>query len=687
MTDVLLRTRLEGAQQVQQGLAGITSEFDKMQAGAVALGATIGATLGMAAYNAAARFAHFVKESVNEFADYGERLEKIQQQTGLAVETLSQIDFVAKNNKMSLESVATGFRSFARQVEAANDGNKRSIDTMRALGISMSDLRNLNTDELFRKAVTELGRMSDGTERAALAVRSFGIAGRNMQVIAGQFKEGADEADRLGYTMSDRALVAASKLDNQMDALDRRFDVTRRILAVELAPAITLVFDGFNSLFDYLRKNAPSIGESTAKAMRQWREVLVSTKQDLTGLAATWEFATSFFTKPEGALAARWDKFNDKLKKAREDAERELFGIATTVEETNWPGRPRRSRGVGAPDDAHANKQAEDEAHKRYVNHLETEAHLMKQAAAELKSLTDARERDWKEQEKAMQALAATEAADVAAKSKQREAFEDLADPMRVFARQLELIDELQRKYGLSAEAAAAATKKAAEDMERSSGKIKEKSPWDDLLREVEGFGKQLTNSLYGVIAGTENAFQGLVKSIGEIISKKILEETISRPFIQAIDEVLEKLREAQKEAGGGFSGLISAVGGFLGKAIGGVFGGGTTESTGGGGYFGGIDITTIPTGVTGSFQHGGYIPPGYSALVGEGKGIEMVRAGKHGATVTPLGRGGDSFNMEWHIAAGVTRAELLALIPKIKSDTMSAVFDAKRRGGRFASS
>ena len=120
-----------------------------------------------------------------------------------------------------------------------------------------------------------------------------------------------------------------------------------------------------------------------------------------------------------------------------------------------------------------------------------------------------------------------------------------------------------------------------------------------------------------------------------------------------------------------------------IGRALGGsLFGGGA-----------GVDIrgpggsTTTPFG--GPRASGGPVSAGTAYLIGE-EGPELFVPRQSGAVVPnhAIGGGGTVIHQTIQISTGVAqtvRAEMAALLPQIKRQTIDAVADARMRGGSFA--
>jgi len=134
---------------------------------------------------------------------------------------------------------------------------------------------------------------------------------------------------------------------------------------------------------------------------------------------------------------------------------------------------------------------------------------------------------------------------------------------------------------------------------------------------------------------------------------------------IMVLDEIQRKIEERMK--GGGTD--------FLGKIAGSIFGNKTPD-------------------IGGSHASGGTIQSNKPSLVGE-RGPELFvpnAAGKiinNADTKSVMGGGGGvNITQNLNFAVGITntvRAEVMNMLPSIQQSTLSAVADAKQRGGKFS--
>ena len=215
-------------------------------------------------------------------------------------------------------------------------------------------------------------------------------------------------------------------------------------------------------------------------------------------------------------------------------------------------------------------------------------------------------------------------------------------DPNVAYAAELERIGELYRTNRISVEEYAAADEAARNRIFRQTERV------DDATRQL-GFTFQ--SAFEDAIVKGEK-MRNVLAGIAQDIARIVLRQTVTNP-------------------------LASFVMGGLSSALGGLFGGSAAPAA-----LGPVDL-----GLPG-FADGGPVGGGRPIVVGE-EGPEVFVPHSAGQII-PNGEsmGGTVVNQTINISVGVAqtvRAEIAALMPAIKRQTVDAVADARMRGGSFA--
>ncbi len=180
--------------------------------------------------------------ALKHFSSFGDQVAKMAKRTGLSVETLSELRFVASQTGTEFASLENAFRKMQRSIYDAGRGLSTQKDALEDLGLTFDNLKKLSPEEQFKLIGDRLGKVSDDTTQAAIAMSLFGRTGTNLIPM---FEAGADgisalqqEARKLGLTMSKHDAKAAEDFTDAMDALGKSAQMTVFHIGAALAPAI-----------------------------------------------------------------------------------------------------------------------------------------------------------------------------------------------------------------------------------------------------------------------------------------------------------------------------------------------------------------------------------------------------------------------------------------------------------------
>lgn len=239
LAKLVVRLEAETAK-YQAELEKAKRQLGKFDSDASALVKRIGATVATAAVAAATAFAAMGKAAI----DSADKLNKLSQSTGVSVESLSQLKYVAELSDVSLEDLSTSLARLSRTAEGAAQGQKSQAEAFARLGISATDAKGQlkGTEELLLDIAEQFSQYQDGAAKAALAQDLFGRSGANLIPFLNQGRDGIEalkrEADALGLTLSAEAAQAAEEFN---DNLTRLKAVTQGIvnqLVQEMLPTL-----------------------------------------------------------------------------------------------------------------------------------------------------------------------------------------------------------------------------------------------------------------------------------------------------------------------------------------------------------------------------------------------------------------------------------------------------------------
>ncbi len=230
---------------------------------------SVGFAAGVAAIGAAAVSAG--KSLVNMTVSASEYADEILTQstvTGMSTQSLQAYKYAAELIDTPLETVTSTMSKNIKSMASAKDGSKATAEAYKKLGITVTDAHgNLKDGEsVYWQAIDALGKISNETERDALAMQIFGKSARELNPLIAQGSAGmaklTDEAKRMGAVMSDDTLNSLGKFDDSVQRLKQGSEAAKRVLGTVLLPQLqTLADDGVSLLGDFTSGLAAAGGD------------------------------------------------------------------------------------------------------------------------------------------------------------------------------------------------------------------------------------------------------------------------------------------------------------------------------------------------------------------------------------------------------------------------------------------
>lgn len=174
---------------------------------------------GFAAYFALERLEAW-GERILQNADH---LAKFSQSTGIAVEDLSRLDYALRSSGVEGENTGKLLKELSNNIsDAAGNAKGDAAAAFRALGISVRDSNDNLKDgqQVLLEMADKFRGYEDGANKSALATALLGKTGAQAVPFLNQGADGikrlADEADRLGATVSGDTARAAEEFNDRL---------------------------------------------------------------------------------------------------------------------------------------------------------------------------------------------------------------------------------------------------------------------------------------------------------------------------------------------------------------------------------------------------------------------------------------------------------------------------------------
>lgn len=164
---------------------------------------------------------------------------------GVSAEQFQRLAFAAKDFGVEQGELSVGLRIFTRNVGQAISAADRSQTVFGKLGIALEGVggRAKSNQELINEFATALrDRVPNAQQRASIAVEAFGRSGARLVPLLSQGADGlkafGDEAERLGFVLSDATVANADAAAEAFDRLTGAVGLQFKGALVELAPFI-----------------------------------------------------------------------------------------------------------------------------------------------------------------------------------------------------------------------------------------------------------------------------------------------------------------------------------------------------------------------------------------------------------------------------------------------------------------
>jgi len=201
------------------------------------------------------------------FVKVGGALKEMSDRTGVAVETLSALQYAASQTGTSIEALEKGLRLSQKLI-----GSDAGAKTLERLGLSAEKLRGLAPAEQFMALADALAKIPDPAGRTAAAMQLFGRAGAELIPLMSGGSAGiaklTDEARRLGLIMSTEDATAADHLEDSMRRVRLQMAHSSAVIGAALAPALEGLAKWLSVVIpkikEFLEKNSDLIVKAAA---------------------------------------------------------------------------------------------------------------------------------------------------------------------------------------------------------------------------------------------------------------------------------------------------------------------------------------------------------------------------------------------------------------------------------------
>lgn len=244
------------------GISKFTGGLGKIPA------ATAAAVTGIAAVVAVViQLTKKLIDVTKETAAAAKELQALSSQTGISTRDLQAFQYAEDFIGVSSDQLADSLKDLTTKMSDAANGNEETAAKFDQLGVSIYDAQgNLRSSyDVFLDVIDGLGEMSNQAERDALAMGLINESAQKLNPLIEQgsasLKKYADEAENVGYILSNDQLKALTAVDEAQNRLLKSQEAVSKQISAEYAPYMS---DALNETRELIEKVGTALIDSGA---------------------------------------------------------------------------------------------------------------------------------------------------------------------------------------------------------------------------------------------------------------------------------------------------------------------------------------------------------------------------------------------------------------------------------------
>lgn len=177
-------------------------------------------------------------------ASTAQEMKTLSSVTGLSVESIQKFEYASTELNVSMDSLNDALKEITNKAMEAKNGSEELGEIFKKLGIRVTDTQGnlISAEETFYRTIDALGKITNETERDAIAMKLFGEEARRLNPLieagSGRLRELGIEAESLGLVMGEKSINSLAEFDSSMQQLNDTMDKVKMKLGMALLPLL-----------------------------------------------------------------------------------------------------------------------------------------------------------------------------------------------------------------------------------------------------------------------------------------------------------------------------------------------------------------------------------------------------------------------------------------------------------------
>lgn len=330
----------------------------------------IGLSLGMVTAGALVAFAKGAVEAADNVGDVAEK-------TGLSTDAVQRFQQAFGQSGIALEDIAKSASKLSMKLAKGDDSTETAV---KALGLSLYDLRNKTPEEAFKTVATALAGVDDQGRKTAIATE---LLGKGMGAAAGAFNETNIAAMATADVLGGESIDAASRLSDAQKHLTHSLQNAVVDGIAPLLPALAQLMDWTGQLAHVISAVLKYSIDGLVLSFQVLREYATSSLASLLEGIQKLPFADKIPGAEKLAGAIAWLKDDSK------SASDTIAKLLNPALDASAKGQETLSKRVGEYNEKSKERQSDDEETTTQIERLTKSLHAQIEAYEKTKQAID----------------------------------------------------------------------------------------------------------------------------------------------------------------------------------------------------------------------------------------------------------------------------------------------------------
>lgn len=175
---------------------------------------------------------------VRGFARTGEDVSNMSQRTGIAVSSLTELNYAARVTQAGIDGLEIGIKRMQKNLGTAINGSKEMKAAFENIGLSVSELSAMAPDQQFARIAASIRGIENPALKTAAVLKIFGKSGTLLLPMINELERLRERAREIGLTMNETGATAGATLNRVFDNLSAIVKRLSNEVGAALAPTI-----------------------------------------------------------------------------------------------------------------------------------------------------------------------------------------------------------------------------------------------------------------------------------------------------------------------------------------------------------------------------------------------------------------------------------------------------------------